>query len=178
MCKRQKLCFCDLPSHTLLLPFHKISSWVHLSLVMLLSERAQVSVFFSSDTQTGLFMGCCQPRQRLPLGKSRRGATTSLLGPDPMMSGLSVPSLKLSARHPSCWSGSHRDLIGCEPQLDLDWPSVSAILICIRPEDGSRFTYSMPRTLLLSSCSTLKDRPQSGNILLFSFVAEAYFLHF
>ena len=33
----------------------------HLSLLMLLSECAQVSVFFSSDMPTGLFMGHCQP---------------------------------------------------------------------------------------------------------------------
>lgn len=33
----------------------------HIAFVMLFNESAQVSVFFSIDTPTGLFMGCCQP---------------------------------------------------------------------------------------------------------------------
>lgn len=80
--------------------------------------------------------GLLSARQRLLLGKSRRGATTSLFSPDPMMSGLSAPSLKLGARHPSCWSGSHRDPVGCEPQLDADDAAVFIWGL------GNRITYT------------------------------------
>lgn len=107
--------------------------------------------------------GLISARQLFLLGKSRQGAITSLFSPDPMMSGLSAPSLKLGARHPSCWSGSHRDPIGCEPQLDLDWAAVSAVLICIRPEDGNSITYTL-FILLLSWCSTSEDRVQGRNV--------------
>lgn len=108
--------------------------------------------------------GLISARQLLLLGKSRQGAITSLFSPDPMMSGLSAPSLKLGARHPSCWSGSHRDPIGCEPQLDLDWAAVSAVSICISPEDGNGITYSLLFILLLSLCSTAEDRVQRRNV--------------
>lgn len=109
-------------------------------------------------------------RQRLLLGKSRRRATASLFSPDPMMSGLSAPSLKLGARHPSCWSKSHRDPIGCEPQLDLDWPVVSTDLMCIRTEDGNSSTYPLLLMLLLSWCRILEHRR-----VRISFVAAVFF---
>lgn len=128
--------FSDLPSHILLLPFHNCSlcvsplpcdpvEWVCSGECVLFQWHADWVIY-----------GPLSARLCLLLGKSRRGATTSLFSPDPMMSGLSAPSLKLCARHPSCWSGSHRNPIGCEPQLDLDWAAVSAVLICIRPEDS------------------------------------------
>lgn len=94
--------------------------------------------------------GLLSARQCLLLGKSRQGATTSLFSPDPVMSGLSAPSLKLGAHHPSCWSGSHRDPIGCEPQLDLDSAAASAVWICIRLEESNRITSQSNKPLLLT----------------------------
>lgn len=149
---KKKKCLCDLPSHTLVLPFHNCSSCVsplpHDPVQWVCSGEC---VLFQWHADWVIY-GLLSARQRLLLGKSRRGATTSLFSPDPMMSGLSEPSLKLSGRHPSCWSGSRRDPIGCEPQLDLDRTAVSAVLICIRPEDSNSITLLL--TLLLSWCST------------------------
>lgn len=156
MYESQKMCLCDLPSHTLVLPLHNCRP-----LYSCVSPLPRDPVEWVCSGECVLFQwhtdwviyGLLSPRQRLLLGKSRRGATTSLFSPDPMMSGLSAPSLKLGARHPSCWSGSHRDPIGCEPQLDLDRAAVSAVLICIRPEDGNSISNTL-LTLLLPWCST------------------------
>lgn len=61
-CKKVKKCASVTFLHTHLC-CHSITVALasHLSLMILFSECAQVSVFFSSDTLTGLFMGCCQP---------------------------------------------------------------------------------------------------------------------
>lgn len=88
-------------------------------------------------------------RQRLLLGKSKRRATASLFSPDQMMSGLSAPSFKLGARHPSCWSKSHRDPIGCEPQLDADWAVVATGLMRIRTADRNGSTYPLLPVLFI-----------------------------
>lgn len=119
--------------------------------------------------------GLLSARQRLLLGKSRRGATTSLFSPDPMMSGLSAPSLKLAACHPSCWGASQRNPIGCEPQLDLDWAAVSATLICIKPEEGNiaSLTLCFLPFYCLHSCHSISTitsvRIGFFAIMLFSF---------
>ena len=142
------MCICDLRSHTLVLPFHNCSpcvppfprgpvEWAYAGECVLSQWHADWVIY-----------GPLSARQRLLLGKSRQGATTSLFSPDPMMSGLSAPSLKLGARHPSCWSGSRRDPIGCEPQLDLDRAAVCAISICML---GLRTQQHQLRTLCLDA---------------------------
>lgn len=153
MYKSREMYFSDLPSHILLLPFRNCSlcfSPLPCDLVEWVCSGECVLFQWHADW---VIYGPLSARQRLLLGKSRRGATTSLFSPDPMMSGLSAPSLKLGARHPSCWSGSHRNPIGCETQLDLDWATVSAVLICIRPEDGNSITYTLllSRTFIVSA---------------------------
>ena len=110
--------------------------------MMPLSECAQVSVFFFQWHAHCVIYVLLSDRQPLLLGRSGRGAATSLFSPDLMMSGLSAPSLKLAARHPSCWSGSRRDPSEREPQLGLDRATVSAVSVCVRPEDDHSITYS------------------------------------
>ena len=135
---KKKKYFCDLPSHSLVLPLWEYSSSV--------SPLPHDPVQWVSSGEYGLFQGhaswviygLLSARQRLLLGKSRRGATTSIFSPGPMVSGLSAPGLKLCARHPSCWSGSHRDSVGHEPQLDVHRAAVSAAWICSGPEDDRR----------------------------------------
>lgn len=145
----QEMCFCDLPSHNC----RVLYSWVSpLPRDAVECVRWGDCVLFRWHTDWVIYV-LLSARQRLLLRKSRRGATTSLFRPDPMMSGLSAPSLKLGARHPSCWSESHRDPIGCEPQLDLDWAVVSTDLMCIRPEDGDSITYTLLHVFLLSWCN-------------------------
>lgn len=136
--------------HLCVVPFHECSSSVsHCLCDALHWECSGECVLFHWHADWVIY-GLLSARQRLLLEKSRRGAATSLFSPDPMMSGLSAPSLKLSARHPSCWSGSHRDPFGCEPQLDLNRTAVSAVLI--RPEDGGNIALLL--TPALSWCST------------------------
>lgn len=48
---------------------------------------AQVSVFFFQGRGVWVIYGLLSASQRLLLGKSRRGAITSLFRPDPMVSG-------------------------------------------------------------------------------------------
>ena len=140
--------------HTIVLPFHNCSPCI--------PPFPRGPVEWACSGECVLFQwhadwviyGPLSARQRLLLGKSRQGATTSLFSPDPMMSGLSAPSLKLGARHPSCWSGSHRDPTGSEPQLDLDRASVCAISICML---GPRTQQHHLRTLCLDAGLRVMD---------------------
>lgn len=121
--------------------------------VILLTECAQVSVFFPVTCRLGYLWAAVSQAAPTIRDEQVRGHL-SLFSPEPMMSGPSVPSLKLAACHPSCWSGSLRDPIGREHQLDLDQAAVSVVLICIRPEEGYNITYTLLLMLLLPWCGS------------------------